>query len=163
MKKLSLYVFLGLLWCNVSLAGAKILKLKCRFNDTSKYEQIFMIDWNNSKITWASTVDVAEYKIVKKEKYGSEIEDMFNAYKVDDGDIRKSDNTESVDSHSYQFSLTLMYVNLFDKSAEVGFAQAFRLSIYEDENELILMPEKKGAYTSKGYTGVIYNLNCLYM
>ncbi len=55
---------------------------------------------------------------------------MFNAYKVDDGDIRKSDNTESVDSHSYQFSLTLMYVNLFDKSAEVGFAQAFRLSIY---------------------------------
>jgi len=35
--------------------------------------------------------------------------------------------------------------------------------LLEDENELILMPEKKGAYTSKGYTGVIYNLNCLYM
>ena len=163
MKKLFLYAFLGLLWCNLSLADAKFLKLKCRYTDTGKYEQTIVIDWRNSKVTWAGTVDVEEYKIVKNERTGSEIEDTFNAYKVDDDDIRKIENTKSVDSYSYQFSLTLMYVGLYDNSAEVNFAQAFHLSIYEDKKELILMPEKKGEYTSKRYFGMINSLNCLYM
>jgi len=114
-----------------------------------------MIDWDNSKLTWNDGLDLTEFKIIKKgDKY------FFNAYQVDEGDIRKKDYKGS---SSYKFSLTLMSVSLFDNNPTVNYAQAFGLSIYEDDKELILMPEKKGSFTAREYFGSINSLKCLYM
>ena len=147
-------MFLGLLFsCS---AIAEILNLKCSYRGTGqdKYGQIIMIDWDNSKLTWNDGFDLAEFKIVKKDdKY------FFNAYQVDEGGIRKE---EYKGSSFYNFSLTLMTVSLFDNNPMVNFAQAFGLSIYEDDKELILMPEKKGN-SGREYFGTIHSLKCLYM
>ena len=138
------------------------MNLKCTYSgtDTPKYGEIIMIDWKNGKLTWNDGLSLTEYKIVKRRGFGSDIEDMFNAYQVNDSAIRKR---EHEGSYSYQFSLDLMYVSLYENSAAVNFAQAYRLSIYHDKKELILMPEKKGSYTDKDYFGVIFSLECLYM
>ena len=67
MKKLSLYVFLGLLWCNVGFAFN--LNLRCFYVEQEfvqdAYKMNVLINGDTKKIVTSDFIEVKEYEIIE--------------------------------------------------------------------------------------------------
>ena len=62
MKKLSLYIFLGLLWCNVGFAEK--ISLECKFPTGAKFGGSFDIDTVKKKLTNILLKKVQQIKLL---------------------------------------------------------------------------------------------------
>ena len=78
MKKLFLYVFLGLLWCNVSFAEK--ISLECKFPTGAKFGGSFDIDTVKKKVNQYPFEKGSTDKIIKSASFNKVQGSIWNAY-----------------------------------------------------------------------------------
>jgi S1-C subfamily serine protease len=113
MKKLSLYVFLGLLWCNISYAGIIELK-KC-----------WLFDWGGEKSKWSSW-----------EEFATGVSDGTDYVKYENNiltiDTESGLITFTRISTDAQIAVDRKYLKLLNEKRDAGEDVSLNLGLYKD-------------------------------